>query len=490
MPVHTRFEPAGDYRLFLGGQWRQPAGAFEAIDPSTGKPWAVLGQASAEQAGEAVAAARTALRTWRRSTVANRQRILWQIADRIEADPDRWARLLATENGRPIREASVADVPDSAAIFRFFSGLTRDLRGDQVPVEDPHSLVYSTREPLGVVAAVLPWNSPLITLANKIAPALAAGNTVVVKPSEFATASVLEFCALVEDLLPPGVLNVVSGGPETGAALVSHPDVALVTLTGGGPTARRIMAGAASALTPSLMELGGKGALIVAHDADLDRAVTDAVNGIYLANGEACVAASRLLLHESIAEEFLGRFAAIADSIRVGDALDESTQLGPLVSRQHHERVLAHLARARTEGVRVLTGDAPVGSDGFFVRPTLLHDTSGGASVLSEEIFGPVTVAETFTGYDDAVARANNTPYGLAAGVWTADLTRAHLIARELDAGIVWVNKWFDLPAGVPMGGVKASGFGRELCWETLLQYSAAKVVNIGLGAQRVSLWG
>jgi aldehyde dehydrogenase (NAD+) len=376
------------------------------------------------------------------------------------------------------------------------AGLVRAHRGDQIPVEDPHSLVYTVREPLGVIAAILPWNSPLITTANKLAPALACGNTIVLKPSEFASASVLEFVALIADLLPPGVLNVVTGfGPGVGAALVGHPDVAKVTLTGGGPTARAVMATAANALTPSIMELGGKSAMIVAEDADLDRAVADAAMGIYLANGEACIASSRLLLHERIAVEFLDRFAALARSITVGDALDPATQVGPLVSRPHFDRVAGHLQKAREQGVRVLAGDEelalpPVNKDGFFLRPTVLHDPSGMADVVTSEVFGPVTVAESFTDYEEVVERANATRYGLAAGVWTSDLARAHRIAGGLEAGIVWVNKWFDLPAGAPMGGVKDSGFGRELSWETMLEYSAPKTINIDLGAPRFPLWG
>ncbi|WP_237103548.1 aldehyde dehydrogenase [Nonomuraea sp. MG754425] len=494
-PGHPRFEAPEAYEMFVAGEWVPGAEVFDAVDPSTGRVWARLPQAAPEQVRDAVRAAGAAFKEWRRTSPATRQRLLAQIADRVEADPDRWARLLATENGRPIREAYLADVPNCAAVFRYFSGLVRDLHGDQIPVEDPETLIYTTREPLGVIAAVLPWNSPIITLANKAAPALAAGNTIVVKPSEFATASVLEFAALIADLLPPGVFNVVTGDGRTGAALVSDPDVAKVTLTGGGPTARKIMAAAAEALTPTLMELGGKSALIVAEDADLERAVADAALGIYLANGEACIASSRLLLHEAVADEFLERFAETAKSIRVGDALDPETQVGPLVSRPQFERVTSRIAAARGEGLAMPAGDEPLdlpaaNQEGFFVRPTIFAGARVTARIAGEEVFGPVTVAERFTDYADAVARANGTRYGLAAGVWTADLTRAHRIARELDAGIVWVNKWFDLPAGMPMGGVKDSGFGRELCRETLAEYSASKVVNIDLGSPRFPLWG
>ncbi|MBB4683896.1 aldehyde dehydrogenase family protein [Amycolatopsis jiangsuensis] len=489
------FVPPGRYRMYVDGEWVAGETEYDAVNPSTGLPWTRLPLAAPAHVAHAVRAAGRAFRDWRRSSPATRQQVLAKIADRIEADPGRWAQLLATENGRPIREATVADVPSSAAIFRYFSGLARDHHGDQLPVEDPHTLVYTTREPLGVIAAVLPWNSPIITLANKVAPALAAGNTVVVKPSEFATASVLEFAALVADLLPPGVFNVVTGDGRVGAALVAHPDVAKVTLTGGGPTARRIMAAAAEALTPTIMELGGKSALIVAEDADLERAVADAALGIYLANGEACIASSRILLHDAIADELLERFAGTARSIRVGDALDPETQVGPLVSRQQHDRVRAHLDSARRQGLRLCAGDEPLDlpasrSGGFYLRPAILYGDRVTAEVASEEVFGPATVAERFTDYADAVERANSTRYGLASGVWTNDLTRAHRIARDLDAGIVWVNKWFDLPAGVPMGGIKDSGFGRELCRETMLEFSAPKVVNIDLGAPRLPLWG
>ena len=533
----TPFAPAGDHGLIIGGEEIATGEGFDAIDPSVGRPWARLPQATEDDVDAAVRAAAKAFASWRRTTPAQRQRILWEMADRVEADPDRWARLLATENGRPIREAYVADVPTCAGILRYFSGLCRDLRGDHVPLEDPGSVAFTTREPLGVIAALIPWNSPIITLANKIGPALAAGNTLVIKPSEYASVSVLEFVRLVEDLVPPGVLNVVCGfGPSVGAALVAHPGVAKITFTGGSETARRIMAAAGGALTPSMMELGGKGAMVVCADADLDLAVADALTGIFMANGEVCVAASRLLVHESVHEEFGERFAAVAEGIVVGDALDPETQFGPLVSADHRARVQSCIDAAVAQGARVRTGggvprlDAPL-DGGFFLAPTLLEDPGGATSASSEEIFGPVTVLERFSDDDAAVERANEGPYGLAAGVWTRDLARgqveplvhphdpglqrachpvragqvprphagrqavgtlvrAHRMARSLEAGIVWVNKWFDLPAGLPMGGIGDSGFGRELSPETLHEYSAPKAINIGLGDARPRLWG
>ena len=480
--------------MFIDGAWVSTGARFDAIDPSTGQPWTSIPDAQPDHVAAAVAAARRALPGWRALSPDRRQEILWQIAERMQAPTIDIPLLLATENGRPIREAAIADIPASSAIYRFFAGAIRSHRGASIPVSDARSLVYTQREPVGVVAAVLSWNSPLITLANKIAPALAVGCTVVVKPSEYASASVLAFARMIEDLLPPGVLNVVTGA-QAGQVLVAHPDIDMITFTGGPSTARAILGSAANTITPTLMELGGKSGLIVAADADIDRAVQDAMLGIFLANGEACIAASRLLVHADVYDEFRSRFAEMAARIRIGDAKDPATELGPMVSARQLAMVQAHLDRARQDGVSVVTGDAPLNlpdhlKGGFFLRPTLLEDLGGSSRIAREEVFGPVTVMEPFTSYDDAIVRVNATDYGLAAGVWTRDLERAHNIAGQLQAGIVWVNKWFDLPAGMPMGGVGNSGFGRELCVETLDHYSTIKAIDVDLGAPRPPLWG
>lgn len=494
--VRAAFVPSGEYQQFIGGDWVGTHGTFDAVDPSVGDPWAVLPQGTADDVESAVSAAVRAFASWRRTTQEQRQAILLSIADRFESDGARFGPLLATENGRPVREAGIADIPTVTAIFRFYAGVIRAFNGEQIPVSNADTLIYTKREPLGVVAAIISWNSPLITFANKVAPALAAGNTVVVKPSEYATASILEFTRLIGDLLPAGVLNIITGlGPETGAALVSHPDVAKITFTGGPATARAILGSAAQTLRPSLMELGGKGPMIVAADADLELAVSDALMGIYLANGQACIAASRLLLHDDIHDEFVDRFAAVARTIKVGDATDPSSEMGPLVSRRQLDLVGAHVDRARSEGVSVVVGDEPLELDetlrgGFFRRPVLLADPEGRSTIVRTEVFGPVTIAERYRTDDEAIARANATPYGLAAGVWTRDLRRAHRFADHLDAGIVWVNRWFDLAPGMPMGGRGDSGFGRELSFETLREYTAVKSINIDLGDQRPSLWG
>jgi acyl-CoA reductase-like NAD-dependent aldehyde dehydrogenase len=494
--TRSAYVPSGEYEQFIAGDWVPRRDGFEAIDPSVGTPWTVLPQGTADDVEAAVAAGVRAFASWRRSAPDRRQEILLTIADRFEPEGERFAALLATENGRPIREAFIADIPTVQAIFRFYAGAIRAFNGEQIPLANAETLLYTKREPLGVIAAVISWNSPLITLANKIAPALACGNTVVVKPSEYASASVLEFVRLIADLLPIGVLNVVTGvGPETGGALVSHADVAKITFTGGPATARSVLGSAATTLRPSLMELGGKGPMIVAADADLDVAVQDALMGIYLANGEACIASSRLLLHDTIHDEFVDRFVETARRIKVGDATDLGTEVGPLVSDRQLELVRAHVEGARAEGYRVVLGDEALDLDpslagGFYQRPVLISDPEGASTIARTEVFGPVTVAERYHSDEEAIARANSSRYGLAAGVWTRDLRRAHVFADQLDAGIVWVNRWFDLPPGMPMGGRGDSGFGRELSFDTLREYTAVKSVNIDLSVERPPLWG
>lgn len=496
-PAERRgYEGRRPYPLVIGGEEVTTGAEFSAVDPSTGREWATVSQAGAEEVERAVTAARAAAEAWRDTGPAERQQLLLRAADIVEANADRWERLLPTENGRPRREVAIGDVPSASGIFRYFGGIVRDHKGATIPTDDPHSHVYTLREPLGVVAALIPWNSPLITSAQKLAPALAAGNAVVLKPSEFASSSVVELALLLGDVFPPGVINIVTGfGPDAGAALVSHPHVGKVSFTGGTETARRIMAAAAQALTPSLMELGGKSAFIICDDADVEAAVQDALLGIYLANGEVCFASSRLLLHEDIYDAFLARFLELSTAIRVGDALDTETQLGPLVTAVHRDRVLGHIAGARAEGAVVLTGGHALTlpgelAEGNFIAPTVVEDPAGERAITRSEVFGPVVVVQRWRDENDVVTRANATPYGLAAGVWTSDLARAHRLARRLRAGIVWLNRWFDTPPGSPMGGVGDSGFGRELCAETLLEYSAAKTVNVGLSTERPPFWG
>lgn len=477
-------------RLFIGGEWVDGAdeATIDVHDPHDGSLIASVAEARATEVDAAVAAAATAFDGWRRWRAADRGRLLLRLADLIEEHAAELAMLETRDTGHPIRDAQRLDVPRTAETFRYFGGMADKLQGSVVPVERGF-LDYVLREPLGVVGSIVPWNFPLMFTSWKLGPALAAGNTAVIKPSELTPLSTLRIAELAaESGLPPGVLNVVTGyGTTAGARIAEHPGIAKVSFTGSTATGRSIIAASQGNLKRVHLELGGKGANVVFPDADLTAAVNGSAFAIFHNQGQACIAGARLLLHESIAEEFLDRFAALAASIRIGDPKDPATEMGPLTSPGHRDRVLAYLKIAADEGDSVRIGGRepadPALADGCYLEPTIVH-AAPEHRIARDEVFGPVVVVHTFTDEADALRIANSTDYGLGAGLWTRDLSRAHRFARDVRAGMVWVNAYKRVNPGSPFGGVGLSGYGREMGFEAMRDYTAAKAVWINVDAE------
>jgi aldehyde dehydrogenase (NAD+) len=477
-------------QLFIGGEWcdADAGSTIDVLNPHDGSVLAQVAEARATDVDQAVEAAQVALPSWSATPAAERGRLLLRLADAIETQAPKLARLETLDTGHPIRDSTVLDVPRTAATFRYFGGMADKLQGSVVPVEAGF-LNYVTREPVGVVGQIVPWNFPLMFTSWKLGPALAAGNTVVLKPAEITPLSSLEIAALAADVgIPPGVVNVVPGfGPVAGEHLARHPGVAKLAFTGSTAVGRRIVEASAGNLKQLQLELGGKGANLVFADADLELAINGAAFGIFHNQGQACIAGSRLLLEESIADEFVDRFVALARSIRLGDPLDTTTEMGPLTSAEHRDRVLAYVKIARDEGGEVLTGgqppDDPALERGFYVEPTVVR-AKAGDQVCREEVFGPFVTVTTFADDDEAVDIANATDYGLGGGLWTTDLRRAHAVARELRSGMVWINSYKRVNPGSPFGGIGESGYGREMGFEAMHEYTDAKSVWVNVDAQ------
>jgi acyl-CoA reductase-like NAD-dependent aldehyde dehydrogenase len=476
-------------QLFIGGRFVDAASGetFDDLDPATGEVLARVAEAGPEDVHRAVAAARTALEDgpWSRMPGAERGRILLRIADLLDRDAGLIARLECQDNGRPIRETSAQSTIVSRW-YRYFAGWADKIEGETIPVQGPY-LNYTQRVPLGVVAQITPWNHPLLIATKKIAPALATGNTIVVKPSELAPLSVLELGRICQEAgVPDGVVNILPGfGPTAGQPLCEHPDVAKIDLTGSTATGQAISRIAAGTLKRVSCELGGKAANVVFPDADLDAAVGGALFAAFIAQGQTCVQGARLLLHASIHDTFLERFVARASRIRVGDPLAADTQMGPQISRPALERIHRYAEIGQAEGARLVLGgrlpESPALRKGFFYTPTVLAGVRSGMRVAQEEIFGPVVVVLPFEDEAEAIREANAVPFGLGAAVWTRDVRVAHRVAHGIRAGVVWVNDYHRIDPASPWGGFKMSGTGRENGLEAIRQYTEVKSVWVGL---------
>jgi aldehyde dehydrogenase (NAD+)/betaine-aldehyde dehydrogenase len=477
-------------KLFIGGEFVDGAdgATIEVLNPHDCSVLTEIAEARAADVDRAVDAAAEAFPAWRRTAAAERGRLLLALADAIEANAADLATLESTDTGHPIKDSSVLDVPRTAACFRYFGGIADKVQGDVIPVE-PGFLNYVNREPLGVVGQIVPWNFPLMFCSWKMGPALAAGNTVVLKPSELTPLSSLRLAELMVEVgLPPGVVNIVPGyGHTAGEHLARHPGVSKLAFTGSTAVGRRIVEYSATNLKRVQLELGGKGANIVFDDATVPAAVNGSAFAIFHNQGQACIAGSRLILHEEIADEFIERFASLAASIRLGNPLDESTEMGPLTSPLHRDRVLAYVKVALDEGAEIVTGggapDDPALAGGCYVLPTVVR-ADPGSRVSQEEVFGPFVSYTTFRTDDEAIALANGTDYGLGGGLWTRDLSRAHRIARAFRSGMVWVNSYKRVNPGSPFGGVGRSGYGREMGFEAMHEYTDAHSVWINVDAQ------
>jgi len=479
-------------KMLINGKWVDSVSGktFPTYDPSTGEVLARVAEGDRADIDQAVKAARAAFDTgpWSRLTASERGRMIWKLADLIEQHLQEFAELETLDNGKPLKVARAADVPLAVDLFRYMAGWATKIEGNTIPISVPYTpgakyLAYTVREPVCVVGQIIPWNFPLLMAAWKLGPALATGCTVVIKPAEQTPLSCLLLGELVQEAgIPDGVVNIVPGYGETaGAALAAHPDVDKVAFTGSTEVGRLILQAAAGNLKKVSLELGGKSPNVVFGDVDIDSAVAGSASAIFFNHGQCCCAGSRLYVENDIFDKVVEGVSERAEKIRVGPGMDKSTDMGPLVSEEQLNRVCGYLESGLSEGAKAVVGGKRQGDKGYFVKPTVLVNTNDNMKVVQEEIFGPVVTAIPFKNTDELVAKANNSVYGLAAGIWTRDIQKAHRIASQLRAGTVWINCYNIFDAALPFGGYKQSGWGREMGHDVLELYTEVKAVCAAL---------
>jgi betaine-aldehyde dehydrogenase len=498
-PQPTTSETPRKYQLFIDGKWvdAESGKTFTTPNPATGETLAEVAEADKADVDKAVAAARKAFEgKWGKMSARDRGRLMYKLSQLIEEHSQELAELETADNGKPIRESQYVDLPQVVENFEYFAGWATKIEGETIPVPG-QMFNYTLREPLGVCGQIIPWNFPLLMAAWKLAPALAAGNTIVLKPAEQTPVNAMELGKLIQEAgFPDGVVNILPGYGETaGAALAAHPGIDKIAFTGSTEVGKIIAREAAQNLTKVSLELGGKAPNIVFADADIEQAVNGAMMGIFFNQGQVCCAGSRLFLAQEIKDEFLERLKEKSQKIKVGNPMDAGTQMGPQVSEEQLTRIKGYVDIARGEGATVLTGGEPPQlegnfQNGYFFQPTVFGEVKNSMRVAQEEIFGPVVSVITFENEDDLIKQANETIYGLSAGIWTRDITRAHRFAKEIHAGVVWINTFNMFNAASPFGGFKQSGYGREMGKHALELYTHIKSVWVDLSGKPIGWFG